>query len=104
MLTEKNSVMKAYRNRVIETLVLLGEIRNQLFTQIVNIASDGEMKEILNVLKEGDYYTFEMDQFENSSDANIVRLMALCKEIEDTFDSIQNVNAVADEEIAFSAS
>jgi hypothetical protein len=96
--------MKAYRNRVIETLVLLGEIRNQLFTQIVNIASDGEMKEILIVFKEGDYYTFEMDQFENSSDANIVRLMALCKEIEVTFDSIQNVNAVADEEIAFSAS
>lgn len=104
MLTDKYSVMKAYRNRVIETLVLLGEIRNQLFTQIVNIASDGEMKEILNVFKEGDYYTFEMDQFENSSDANIVRLMALCKEIEVTFDSIQNVNAVADEEIAFSAS
>lgn len=96
--------MRAYRNRVIESLVLLSEIRNQLFTQIVNIASDGEMKEILNVFKEGDFYTFEMDQFENSSDVNIVRLMALCKEIEEAYNSIQNVNAVADEEISFSAS
>ncbi len=96
--------MRAYRNRVIESLVLLSEIRNQLFTQIVNIASDGEMKEILNVFKEGDYYTFEIDQFENSSDVNIVRLMALCKEIEEAYNSIQNVNAVADEEISFSAS
>lgn len=96
--------MKAYRNRVIESLVLLGDMRNQLFTQIVNIASDGEMKEILNVFEEGDYYTFDMEQFESSSDINIIKLMELCKEIEIAFESIQNVNAVADEEIILSAS
>ncbi|WP_149915650.1 hypothetical protein [Sphingobacterium cavernae] len=96
--------MEAYRNRVIESLQLLGEIRNQLFTQIVNIASDGELKEILDVFEEGDYYDFEMDQFENSSDVNIIKLMQLCKNIEMAFDSIQNVNAVGDEEIFLSAS
>ncbi|MCA5003621.1 hypothetical protein [Sphingobacterium bovistauri] len=96
--------MEAYRNRVIESLQLLGDIRNQLFTQIVNIASDGELKDILSVFEEGDYYDFEMDQFENSSDVNIVKLMQLCKEIEVAFDSIQNVNAVGDEEIFLSAS
>ena len=96
--------MEAYRNRVIESLQLLGEIRNQLFTQIVNIASDGELKEILDVFEEGDYYDFEMDQFENSSDVNILKLMQLCKNIEMAFDSIQNVNAVGDEEIFLSAS
>ena len=95
--------MEAYRNRVIESLQLLGEIRNQLFTQIVNIASDGELKDVLDVFEEGDYYTFEMDQFENSSDVNIVKLMQLCKDIEVAFDSIQNVNAVGDEEIFLSA-
>lgn len=96
--------MEAYRNRVIESLQLLGEIRNQLFTQIVNIASDGELKEILDAFEEGDYYDFEMDQFENSSDVNIIKLMQLCKNIEMAFDSIQNVNAVGDEEIFLSAS
>lgn len=96
--------MEAYRNRVIESLQLLGEIRNQLFTQIVNIASDGELKEILDAFEEGDYYDFEMDQFENSSDVNIIKLMQLCKDIEMAFDSIQNVNAVGDEEIFLSAS
>jgi len=96
--------MKAYRNRVIESLQLLEIIRNQLFTQIVNIASDGEFKEILDVFKEGDFYDFEMDQFENSSDINIVKLMQLCKDIELAFDCIQNVNAVGDEEIYLSAS
>jgi len=75
-----------------------------LFTQIVNIASDGELKEILDVFEEGDYYDFEMDQFENSSDVNIIKLMQLCKNIEMAFDSIQNVNAVGDEEIFLSAS
>ena len=96
--------MEAYRNRVIESLQLLGDIRNQLFTQIVNIASDGELKEVLEIFEEGDYYDFEMDQFENSSDINIVKLMQLCKDIEKAFDSIQNVNAVGDEEIFLSAS
>lgn len=97
-------IMKAYRNRVIESLILLGKMRDVLFTQIVNIASDGEMKEILNVFEEGDYYTFEMDQFENSSDINIEKLMALCRELELAFNFIQNVNAVADDEIILSAS
>ncbi|WP_159638619.1 hypothetical protein [Sphingobacterium composti Ten et al. 2007 non Yoo et al. 2007] len=96
--------MEAYRNRVIESLQLLGDIRNQLFTQIVNIASDGELKDILAVFEEGDYYDFEMDQFENSSDINIIKLMQLCKEIEIAFDSIQNVNAVDDGELFLSAS
>ena len=96
--------MKAYRNRVIESLVLLGEMRNQLFTQIVNIASDGEMKEILNVFEEGDYYTLDIAQFASSSDINIIKLMELCKEIEIAFESIQNVNAVANDEIILSAS
>ncbi|MBD1429985.1 MULTISPECIES: hypothetical protein [Sphingobacterium] len=96
--------MKAYRNRVIESLQLLGDIRNQLFTQIVNIASDGELKEIMDVFEEGDCYEFEMDQFENSKDINIVKLMQLCKDIELAFDSIQNVNAVGDEEIFLTAS
>lgn len=88
-----------YRTSVIESLLLLENVRNQVFTQIVNIASQGELKDILNVFEEGDYYTFEMDQFEGSNDINIQKLLSLCKDIETVYDSIQNVNAVRREEL-----
>lgn len=94
--------MEDYRNHVIEALQMLASVRNIIFTQIVNIASVGELKEILSVFEEGDSYVFDMDQFENSSDANIIKLMELCKKIENTFESIQNINAVKDEEISLS--
>lgn len=88
-----------YRNSVIESLQLLENVRNQVFTQIVNIASNGEMKEVLDVFEEGDYYTFDIEQFEDSSDLNIQKLLHLCRNIEGIYDSIQNVNAVRGEEL-----
>lgn len=89
-----------YRTSVIESLLLLENVRNQVLTQIVNIASKGELKDILDVFDEGDYYTFDMDQFEDSHDINIQKLLNLCKDIEVVYDCIQNVNAVRREELA----
>lgn len=88
-----------YRATVIESLQLLEDVRNQVFTQIVNIASQGEMKDILEVFEEGDSYTFDIDQFDESKDINIVKLLRLCKNIEEAYESIQNVNAVRTEEL-----
>lgn len=88
-----------YRNSVIESLQLLENVRNQVFTQIVNIAANGEMKEMLDIFDEGDYYTFDIDQFDGSNDVNIQKLLYLCRNIEGIYDSIQNVNAVRGEEL-----
>lgn len=88
-----------YRTTVIESLQLLENVRNQMFTQIVNIASQGEMKDLLEVFEEGDSYTFDMDQFDGSNDVNIIKLLKLCKNIEEAYESIQNVNAVRNEEL-----
>lgn len=88
-----------YRTTVIDSLLLLENVRNHVLTQIVNIAAQGELKDILNVFEEGDYYTFDMDQFEDCNDINIQKLLTLCKNIETVYDSIQNVNAVRNEEL-----
>lgn len=89
-----------YRSSVIESLQLLENVRNQVFTQIVNLASHGELKEVLDVFEEGEYYTFDLAQFEESYDVNIQKLLHLCHDIEKVYDSIQNVNAVGGEELA----
>jgi len=88
-----------YRNTVIESLQLLESVRDQVFTQIVNIAANGEMKDLLDVFEEGDYYTFDIDQFESSNDVNIKQLLLLCKNIEGIYECIHNVNAVRSEEL-----
>lgn len=88
-----------YRTSVIESLQLLESVRDQVLTQIVNISANGEMKEVLDIFEEGDYYTFDMDQFEDSKDINIQKLLNLCKSIEVVYDCIQNVNAVRREEL-----
>lgn len=88
-----------YRTTVIESLQLLEDVRNQVLTQIVNIASYGEMKDTLDAFEEGDSYTFDIDQFEDSNDLNIMKLLNLCKSIEIVYESIQNVNAVRTEEL-----
>ncbi len=90
-----------YRNSVIESLQVLENVRNQVFTQVVNLASHGEYKEVLDVFEEGDEYTFDMSQFEESVDVNIRKLMNLCHDIELVYNSIQNVNAVGGEELTF---
>lgn len=90
-----------YRNSVIESLQLLEDVRNQVFTQVVNIASNGEMKEVLDIFEEGDSYIFDLDQFETSNDVNIQKLMSLCKHIESIYNSIQNVNAVSGDELIY---
>lgn len=89
-----------YRNSVIESLQVLENVRNQVFTQIVNLASHGELKEVLDVFEEGDAYTFDLDQFEESVDINIQKLLNLCHNIEVVYNSIQNVNALGGEELS----
>lgn len=88
-----------YRQSVIESLQLLEDVRNQIFAQIVNLASCGELKDVLSIFEEGDYYTFDMEQFEDSKDVNVQKLMMLCKNIETVYESIHNVNAVRTEEL-----
>lgn len=95
--------MKTYRSHLIESLNLLEIVREHVLTQIVNISSEGELKDVLSVFEEGDAYTFEVDQFENSKDINVQMLMGLCKEIERVYNSIHNVNAVTREEMSFLA-
>lgn len=94
-----NRLIMKYRNTVIQSLHLLEFFRDQIFTQIVNVASEGDMKEVLDVFEDGDYYTFDMDQFEDSKDVNVLKLIDLCHQIEKVYDSIQNINAVNSDEL-----
>lgn len=98
-ITIKNRFMKPYRSQLIESLSLLKVVREHLLTQVVNISAESELKDILSVFEEGDSYTFEIEQFENSKDVNVQMLLALCKEIENVYTSIHNVNALTSEEM-----
>lgn len=45
-----------YRKRIIETLCALSEARETTFMQIINLAMEGEMKDIDSAFEVGDHF------------------------------------------------
>lgn len=91
--------MKKDKSQVIEVLKNLIEAREIIFSQIVNLSMLGEMKEIGNVFERGDSYEFTLSHFEDIEDANVRKLIKLCKKTEKTIFDILNLNGITENEI-----
>lgn len=93
--TKENS----YRNKLIEAVNYLSDCEGEIFTKMLNVAMSGEFKEIDEVFEEGDIYEFDIEQFRNSKDLNVEKLVALHDHINETIESIINLNAIDLEDI-----
>lgn len=91
--------MHSYRNYVVSSLRALRDAREILFGQVLNLASSGEMKEIMDSFEFGDSFQFELKHFEDMQDPNIQRLVALIKDIETTYFDLLDENEVDEEEV-----
>lgn len=88
-----------YRKRMIQTLYVLAEARENTFMQIINLATEGEMKDIHNVFEIGDHFVFELGHFENMADANVQKLVQLYKDIENTYFDLMDLNSIDQKEV-----
>ncbi|WP_099367692.1 hypothetical protein [Sphingobacterium sp. 1.A.4] len=88
-----------YRETVIDTLEALIEHRCHLFANVLNLASVGEMEEIMSAFEEGDVFDFELLHFESCKDKNIQLMISLLKNMEDTFFLMKQENNILTEEI-----
>ena len=88
-----------YKDRLIETLGILTELREKTFMQLLNLAMENEMKEIHEAFEVGDSFTFELSHFEGLTDTNVQKLVELCKMIEDTYSNILDLNGIDEEEV-----
>jgi len=88
-----------YKERLIETLSVLSEIREKTFMQLLNLAMENELKEIDDAFEEGDKFVFELSQFEGLTDTNVQKLVDLCKNIESAYYDMIDLNGINEEEI-----
>lgn len=81
-----------YKEQLIDAVNKIVEIRETLFDAIVPLALEGELKEWNDTIENGEYFTFTKDMFEGANDINIKLLMELLNNVDNTFESLVNLN------------
>ncbi|RYE31697.1 MAG: hypothetical protein EOP48_31345 [Sphingobacteriales bacterium] len=87
-----------YRTNVKDALRNLIKVNESIYSSIINIAMQGELKEFNDSVPIGETHQFNFDLFRNSDDATIQLLVKLIYEVETTFESIMNINGIKEDE------
>lgn len=88
--------MESYKNAVAEACQCLAESRNKLFVAMVNVAMNGEYRDLDESLDIGETFFFEKDHFKDCDDINLARLYELIDKIDQTYSSLVNLNGLRD--------
>ena len=91
--------MENHREKILGVIQNLIEARETIFSQIVNLAMSGELKHLENAFDVGDGYDFKLKHFESIEDANVKKLVRLCKNIEETIFTIMDLNGISENEV-----
>jgi hypothetical protein len=73
--------MSSYQFHIHKTVEALDEIEIMLFTSMLNLASEGELKEISDTFEINDEVLFKLEDLENLEDPNVVSLMSIFKDV-----------------------
>jgi hypothetical protein len=73
--------MSSYQFHIHKTVEALDEIEIMLFTGMLNLASEGELKEISDTFEINDEVLFKLEDLENLEDPNVVSLMSIFKDV-----------------------
>jgi hypothetical protein len=73
--------MSSYQFHIHKTVEALDEIEIMLFTSMLNLASEGELKEISDTFEINDEVLFKLEDLENLEDPNVVSLMSIFNEV-----------------------
>jgi hypothetical protein len=83
--------MDKYKKHIYKTIDALEEIEIMLFTSMLNLASEGELKEISDTFEINDVVKFKLEDFQNLEDANINLLMNIFNDVLSTRDKLENL-------------
>lgn len=92
--------MDTYREKLIMSYLCIKTSQEDLMDRIVNVGMAGEYHDIGKTFSPEDSYEFDILQFRNTEDITLNTLIHLFDEMEDAKETIKNVNAITDEEIA----
>lgn len=88
-----------YRHQLIQTIQQLINIREEVFSQILNLSMSGEMTDVDKVFDIGEVYDFDIKHFEDSKDVNVIELLKAFKTVDKTIGTLININVISDEEL-----
>jgi len=91
--------MKEYREYVIKTLEVLEDSHGYIFAELLNLASTGEMENVMSAFETGDQFDFQLEHFEDLKDKNIQKLVVLLRLMDETFKQLKEDNNILSEEI-----
>lgn len=79
--------MKTYKEQIIDCIDELWEARVKVFGSMVSLAMGTHLTEINDAFEIGEVFEFQYAHFEDIDHTNIQRLIALCKELDETTSS-----------------
>jgi hypothetical protein len=89
----------SYKENIITTINNLIEVREIIFSQIVNLAMSGEFSNLEDAFDQGDMYSFSLKHFETIKDVNVQKIIKLCQTTEESIFTIMDINKISENEV-----
>lgn len=83
-----------YKNSLKETLKNLVKVNESIFDTMVFVETQGNLKEWGSTVPMGEVHQFDFELFKNSTDTNVQLLAKLIESVDETFQSIKNINGI----------
>jgi len=83
-----------YRENLKEALRNLIKVNESIYSSIIDVSMQGELKEFNDAVPIGEVHQLDFELFKNSDDTNVQLLIKLMETVNETFESIKNINSI----------
>lgn len=83
-----------YRGNLKEALKNLIRVNESIYSSIIDVSMQGELKEFNDAVPIGEVHQLDFELFKNSDDTNVQLLIKLMETVDETFESIKNINSI----------
>ena len=83
-----------YKDNLKSTLRNLIKVHQSIFQSLIDVSMQGDLKEWNDSVPIGEVHNFNFELFKNSCDTNIQLLVKLIENVDQTFESIKNLNCI----------
>ncbi len=87
-----------YKDNLKSALENLIKVNESIFNSLIDISVQSDLKEWNNAVPIGETHQFDFEIFKNSDDTNIQLLVKLIETVDETFESIKNINCITFDE------
>lgn len=87
-----------YKSNLKSALENLIKVNESIFNSLIDISMQGDLIEWNNSVPIGETHQFDFELFKNSDDTNIQMLVKLIETVDETFESIKNINDITFDE------